>query len=151
MRNLRIFTSILLATLFSSACAMQGYQIVLRADRPELAISRVREILLENGFEKYEGDTSYQTERFRKNIPEIPRGFLDRNTDYWVHVEIDHKPQGHGPGEIFDVHIYNAYVGNNPKFKPFMIKTAESIENAIKKIVPAIKVQRSEWVGTPFI
>ena len=153
MRNLRIFTLILLATLFSSACEMKGYEIYLRVEHPDLTISRVIEILLENGFEKYEGETQYQIARFRKKPPEIRLGFFDRNEDYMVRVDINRKQQGNEPtGESFEVIIHNRLVGNHPEFKPIMTKTADFIENAIKKTAPDIKVQRSERLtGIPFI
>jgi len=101
-----------------------------------------------NGFEQ-DQETLDNVERYKKDPPGIERSFFNRNADYWVRVDIRQNQLREGS---IEVEIYNAYVGASPEVKPLLTKTADTIEVAIKKVAPNIKILRSEGLtGIPFI
>lgn len=134
---------LLISIILCSACTPPGYGVILKTDLQDQAIIQIKQALLGKGFDEVEVPRSHGLiDRYKKRLEGVKRTFSNRNTEYWIVIDVWQKL----PDANIEVEIYNVYVGNNPEVRPILNEAANSIESALKKVIPNISIQRTENV-----
>lgn len=147
MRFMRKFSRFLLVVIFCTGCSLRGYYVNLTGDGVDQAIDEVRQAILTNGFKKLDQPDS-RFEDYEKDIQKLKPSFFGGSA-YQVRIQIHFYQGEDGP---FEIEIYNAYEGADPEVKQCLVEVADSLDRAIKQVIPSINIKRTEGrTGIPII
>jgi len=155
LQNKKFLLVFFLSALLLYGCMLKGYQIGLKVENGDRTLGPVKALLVSEGYALTETSSVQRSqkqeilERYRKEPPGIEKPFFERKADYSVHVDIIYSARD---VPDIEVHIYNVYVGNDPKIKAALLQIAGLIEKIVQEVAPEIKIIRSEGLtGIPFI